>query len=308
MPQSNEPPPLSPPVELERLGESTDSERADLEDEVDDGAPGRGYHTLPVVGLGGSAGALGSMQRFFENVDAHSGAAYVVILHLSPDHESLAAEILQRSTPLPVMQVTVPVKVEADHVYVIPPGKNLSMADGKLCLAEIQQARGRRVTVDLFFRTLADTHGPKATAIVLSGADGDGANGIKRIKERGGLTVAQDPTEAEHDSMPRAAIATGMVDWVLPVEEMPARLAAFRASEARLKLPPEKDAPAAPQEQQDVQDEAALREVLTFLRMRMGHDFSYYKRHRPAASRPADAGKQHRDAAALPRFPPHSCR
>ncbi len=123
------------------------------------------------------------------------------------------------------MQVTGPVKVEPDHVYVIPPGKHLSMTDGKLCLVEIERTRGRRVTVDLFFRTLADTHGPRATAIVLSGADSDGAIGIKRIKERGGLTVAQDPTEAEHDGMPRAAIGTGMIDWVLRVEEMPARLA-----------------------------------------------------------------------------------
>ena len=281
MPETSEQPPhLTTQPNSAGSTESADPDRAeqDWADEIDDVVPSSGDHTLPVVGLGGSAGGLSAMQRFFENAGTDSGAAYVVILHLSPDHESSMAEILQRSTPMPVRQVTGPVTVEPDHVYVIPPGKHLSMTDGKLCLAEIERARGRRVTVDLFFRTLADTHGPRATAIVLSGADSDGAIGIKRIKERGGLTVAQDPTEAEHDGMPRAAIGTGMIDWVLRVEEMPARLASFRASEARLKLPAEKKSPPAAQEEPGVGDEAALREVLTFLRMRMGHDFSYYKR------------------------------
>ncbi len=274
------------PNSADTLGESADlnsgvapdRSEEDGENTIDDVVPSRGRNTLAVVGLGGSAGGLTAMQRFFENAGSNSGAAYVVILHLSPTHESSAAEILQRSTPMPVMQVTAPVKVEPDHVYVIPPGKHLSMTDGHLCLTEIQRLRGRRVTVDLFFRTLADTHGSRATAIILSGADSDGAIGIKRIKERGGLTVAQDPTEAEHDSMPRAAIETGMIDWVLRADEMPARLSAFRATEARLKLPSEKEIPATSRPSQEAHDEAALREVLTFLRMRLGHDFSYYKR------------------------------
>lgn len=245
---------------------------------MDEAVPRIDYPPLPIVGLGGSAGGLRAMQSFFENVAKNSGTAYVVILHLSPEHESSAAEILQRSTAMPVVQVTGPVKVEADHVYVIPPGKHLSMIDGKLCLSQIERTPGRRVTVDLFFRTLADTHGPRATAIVLSGADSDGAIGLKRIKELGGLTVAQDPTQAEHSGMPLSAIATGMVDWVLRVEEMPARIATYLANGAKLKLPAEKPPEANHRERQEVEDEAALREVLTFLRMRTGHDFSYYKR------------------------------
>ena len=143
-------------------------------------------------------------------------------------------------------------------------------------LTDVQAERGRRVVVDLFFRSLADTHGPHAAAIVLSGADGDGAIGIKRIKERGGLTIAQDPDEAEHGSMPRAAIDTGMVDWVLQVDEMPrppARL--FRSSEQQLRLPPEDGPqPARRRRSADDRDEAALREVLGFLRTRTGRDFS----------------------------------
>src|SRR6185436_19387850 len=98
-------------------------------------------------------------------------------------------------------------------------GKSLLTTNGQLQVTDLQTDRGRRVTVDLFFRTLADTYGPHAAAISLSGADGDGAVGIKRVKERGGLTIAQNPDEADHSGMPRAAIATGMIDWVLPVAE-----------------------------------------------------------------------------------------
>ena len=115
-----------------------------------------------------------------------------------------------------VVQVSEAVEVEPNCVYVIPPGKNLLMADGQLVLNDLRHENGKRSAVDIFFRTLAETHGPRSVAIVLSGADGDGAIGMKRIKENGGLTVAQEPGEAEHDGMPRSAIATGMVDWVLP--------------------------------------------------------------------------------------------
>ncbi len=272
------PPDPAPEFDLQTAERAVDQEE-EVSAEIDDTIPTRGFHTLPVVGLGGSAGGLAALQRFFKSAGEKTGAAYVVILHLAPEHESSAAEILQRSTRMPVIQVTTRVHVELDHVYVIPPGKHLSMNDGELILSDLTQARGRRVTVDIFFRTLADTHGPHATAVVLSGADSDGSIGLKRIKERGGLTVAQDPTEAEQDGMPRAAIATRMVDWVLKVEDMPARLATFRANENRVKLPPE-EPPATPPAQPNAQvdDETALREALTFLRIRSGHDFSYYKR------------------------------
>src|SRR5205085_4918547 len=116
------------------------------------------------------------------------------------------------------------VKTEANCTYVIPPGKQLTAVNGRLHLGDLDRSeKGSRVAVDLFFRSLADTHGPHAAAIVLSGADSDGAIGIKRIKERGGLTIAQDPEEAEHDSMPQSAISTGMIDWVLKVAEIPQR-------------------------------------------------------------------------------------
>jgi two-component system, chemotaxis family, CheB/CheR fusion protein len=251
-----------------------------LADLIDNVVPTRGYQMTPLVGLGGSAGAIPALQAFFRAMPAESGQAFVVIMHLSPEHESTLPEILQRCTTMPVRQVSATVRVEPNTVYVIPPGKLIKALDGSLTLVdEPKTPHGRHVTVDQFFRTLADTHGPHAAAIVLSGADGDGAIGIKRIKERGGLTVAQDPQEAEHASMPRTAIATGMVDWVMPVAEMGPQLLQYFKLEKKLKLPPEDVSPAeaAPPSEAET-EEGALREALKYLRARTGRDFSYYKR------------------------------
>lgn len=243
---------------------------------MDDIVPTRGYDMLPVVALGGSAGSITALKEFFEKTPAKTGLAYVVVLHLAPGHESTLPALLQRHSTMPVRAAEDKEKIDADTVYVIPPGKHLTATDGHLRLTDLQQDRGRRVAVDLFFRSLADTHGAHAMAVVLSGADGDGAIGLRRIKERGGLTIAQDPQEAEHTGMRRSAIATGMVDWVLRVAEMPARLMAYFASEAHLRLPPEQGPqpakPAAPRQLDEA--EAVLREVLAFLRARTGCDFS----------------------------------
>ena len=261
-------PPISPDFVEEALGEN-----------LDDAVPTRGYRLTPIVGLGGSAGGIQALSEFFQAMPADSGLVFVVVLHLPPERESSLAELLQRVTPMPVVPAEDGVKVEANHVYVIPPGKHLVSTDGHLRLTPLQPARARGVAVDIFFRTLADTHGPHAVAIVLSGADGDGAVGLKRIKERGGLTIAQHPDEAEHDSMPRTAIETGMVDWMLTVGEMPARLLEYTQREGRLKLPPEDGPqPAEPIPQSRDDGEAELREVLVYLRTRTGHDFTYYKR------------------------------
>jgi two-component system CheB/CheR fusion protein len=247
--------------------------------EIDDAIPKRGYEQLRVVGLGGSAGSIQALQRFFQAMPEASGMAFVVVLHLSPEHQSLLSEILQRSTQMPVKQVSDGELVRANCVYVIPPGKHLTMTNSHLRLTELGRQPGSRMTVDLFFRSLADTHGPHAVAVVLSGGDGDGAVGIKRIKERGGLTIAQEPTSAEHTGMPNAAIGTGMVDWVLKVEDVPAQLLAYQARESRMKMPPEQGPnPAAIEPPTTSENETALRDVLTFLRARTGRDFNHYKR------------------------------
>ncbi len=248
--------------------------------------------SFPLVGLGASAGGIQALQAFFDNMPDQSGMAFVVIMHLSPDHESSLAQILQNRTLMPVVQVMETVEVAPNHVYVIPPSKHLLLEEGHIRLIEPQQAAGKRLAIDLFFRTLAATYGVHGIAIVLSGSDGDGAIGIKHVKEQGGLTIAQEPTEAEFDSMPRQAIKTGMVDWVLPVAQMPSRLMEFRGNEARMHIPPEEpqseaDAqaedtnsggPAAIRKEASAGDEEALLEVLRFLRAETGHDFTHYKR------------------------------
>ncbi|AEG91512.1 PAS domain S-box protein [Ramlibacter tataouinensis] len=251
-------------------------------DGLDDAVPSQGYRLIPLVGLGGSAGAIPVLQQFFRAVPAEAGLAFVVVIHLNAEHESTLAELLQRTTRMRVTQLTERQRVEPNTVYVIPPGKSIKVGDGFLRLDSLQPER-RHVAVDLFFRSLADAHGPHSAAVVLSGADGDGAIGIKRIKERGGLTIAQDPQECEHGGMPRSAIATGMVDWVLPVADMAPRLLAYFRLEKALRLPAEEAPPAAaappggPGPAGDG-EEAPLRDVLAFLRTRTGRDFSAYKR------------------------------
>ena len=178
----------------------------------------------PVVGLGGSTGSLDALQRLFQRTPKDTGLAFVVVVHLSAEHESVMAEILQRSTTMPLAQVTDPVRTLPNHVYVIPPGKCLSTSSGLLTAIKLAPHKGTHVTVDCFFRLLAESHGTAAVAILLSGRKGDGAAGVKSIKEHGGLTIAQDPAEAEQPGMPQAAIETGMVDWILTVDQMPTRL------------------------------------------------------------------------------------
>jgi two-component system CheB/CheR fusion protein len=241
--------------------------------------PDMGHPIMPMVGIGGSAGSIQPILAFFEAMPADSGMAFVVILHLSPEHESTLPELIQHVTSMPSVAVLDTVTVKPNCVYVIPPGKALSSTNGELRVSELQPERGRRVAVDLFFRTLADSHGSRSAAIVLSGADSDGALGIKRIKERGGLTIAQEPDEAEHSSMPRASIQTGMIDWVLRVSQMPGRLLDYYSIAERLKLPPEDGPPPEqPSPPPPGDAETALQEVLSFLRTRTGRDFSYYKR------------------------------
>jgi two-component system CheB/CheR fusion protein len=253
-----------------------DSAEQDLADQMDDIVPSYGFGKVPVVGLGGSAGSIEALQAFFTTMPSQSGLAFVVVIHLSPDHHSVLTELLQRCTRMRVVKVDGTLTVEANTVYVIPPGKLLQSERGELKLENIPEGRARHVAVDIFFRTLADSHGAHAAAVVLSGLDGDGTIGIKRIKERGGLTVAQDPDQALHSSMPRNAIQTGMVDWVLPVEDMPARLLSYFRLEGAVALPPEEP----PEEPASAgnSDEAGLRDVLSFLRTRSGRDFTFYKR------------------------------
>ncbi|HEX8271334.1 MAG TPA: chemotaxis protein CheB [Longimicrobiaceae bacterium] len=230
------------------------------------GADGHAAAPLAVVGIGASSGGLKALQRFFESVPAESGMAYVVVMHLDRERESRIAEILQDRTSVPVTQVTRPTAVEADHVYVIPPGRDLAMMGNTLLVPE-RGGGPRHTPVDLLFRTLAEAYGTDAVGVVLSGAGSDGTPGIRFVKEAGGITVAQRPDEAEFDGMPASAIATGQVDLVLPSAEIPAELLRLR----RMPSPLPADAP-------PPDTEAWLAQVFATLRRGTGHDFSLYKR------------------------------
>src|SRR5262245_12314895 len=226
---------------------------------------------LLVVGIGASAGGIKALKEFFSHVTPKEGVAYVVILHLSPDHDSKLAEVLQTTAPMPVSQVTAATPIAPDHVYVVPPNKSLEISDGTLIVSEITRPEQRRSPVDVFFRALADSHGSRSVCVVMSGTGPNGSAGLKRIKEYGGLVIAQEPGEAEYSDMPRNAIATGLVDLVLPIGEMPAKIATYLEQVRRERTE-------SAQEAETSDDPEALREVLTLLRVRTGHDFSNYKR------------------------------
>jgi two-component system CheB/CheR fusion protein len=247
-------------------------------------APGAAPAALnfPVIGIGASAGGLESLIRFFEQLPAQVGMAFVVILHLSPKHESNAAEILQRATRLPVRQVSDATAIEVDHVYVIPPGVELTMDDGHLRATPSARVKGRHVTVDVFFRTLAEAHRQRAVCIVMSGTGSDGAVGLTRVKELGGVAMAQAPDDAAHDGMPLAAIGTGMVDIVLPAVDMGERLIDLWRNARQIRMPDAAEVGAfvqPPQTQAAAElAEKALQEIMTLLRTYTRHDFRQYKR------------------------------
>jgi two-component system CheB/CheR fusion protein len=190
-------------------------------------------------------------------------------MHLAPERESTLAQVLQACTVMPVQQVRERVAMAPDHVYVIPPNRQLKIADGHLDVSEFNEPRQQRAAIDVFFRTLAEVH-PDGIGIVLSGSGSDGTVGLQAIKECGGITMVQLPEEAEFDAMPRSAIATGLIDFILPAAELAAKAVELHA----YGLPPghQKDPENLPQSETD-----ALRRILVRLQMTTGHDFSGYK-------------------------------
>jgi len=246
--------------------------------------PARSDLDFLVVGIGASAGGLPALLRLFGAMPAQHGMAFVVILHLSPEHHSSADSILQRATQMPVHQVRERLPIEPGHIYVIAPNQQLSMDDGHLDVSALERPRGKHTAINIFFRTLAEAHGRCAVAVVLSGTGSDGAIGIGRIKELGGVTLAQDPADCDHHGMPLAAIATGMVDFVLPALDMAAKLIDLRNTAREMQLPvvdPESDNLAGEESGPgggNARDEEALQHVIGMLCADTGHDFRHYKR------------------------------
>lgn len=189
-----------------------------------------------VVGIGASAGGFAALKKLFEHVPADCGLAFVVVVHLSPEHKSHLADLLQRFAHFPVQQVNENTLLEPNNVYVIPPNANLSAIDTHLRLSKLEEQRRERAPIDHFFRTLAATHDGHAIGVILTGTGSDGTLGLKEIKAKGGLIIVQDPNEAEFDGMPQSAIATGLVDRILPLSEIPTRwFAMCRRSRACLR-------------------------------------------------------------------------
>ena len=210
---------------------------------------------FPIVGIGASAGGLSALYAFFDAIEPQPGLAFVVVTHQHEGQPPLLRELLARRTSLPVMTVDAPTSVEVDTIYLPVPGSRLVLSDGVLRGPD----RAESGAIDQLFHSLADHGAEGAVGIVLSGMGSDGASGLERIERAGGLALVQDPTTAEHDSMPRAAIATGAIDLVLPASEMPTHLVAYARS-----FPTD--------------DHTHITRVLGELRSQTGHDFSNYKR------------------------------
>ncbi|MBV8107063.1 MAG: PAS domain-containing protein [Hyphomicrobiales bacterium] len=221
---------------------------------------------FPTVGIGTSAGGVHALQTFFESLPDDVDAAFVVVVHLDPGHQSELPNILATRTRMPVAQVSGRVRLEPRHVYVIPPNRQLIVSDHHLAIAEFDEPRWQRAPIDLFFRSLAAQRGDDF-AIILSGAGSDGSVGIKAVKEAGGIILVQDPDEAEYGSMPRSAVATGLADFILPLKEIAGRLPDL----IRNRRNP-------PSDLLSETDGEVMQRILSHLRVRSGHDFSNYKK------------------------------
>ncbi|MEO8173677.1 MAG: chemotaxis protein CheB [Sediminibacterium sp.] len=228
----------------------------------------RSSNLFPVVGVGASAGGLDAFKRFLKAIPEKSGMAYIIVQHLDPGHDSILDDLLQRVTSVPVVEITDNVIVEPDHIYVIPPNQLLTATDGVLQLNPRPKDQ-RNMPIDILFISLAEVHQSQAIGVVLSGTGADGTSGLKAIKDNGGITFAQSPGSASYDGMPLSAIDSGVVDFILPPENIPGQLLklnnTFRNSvvdeEGKLQRT----------------NEECFSQILSILKIRRGVDFTHYK-------------------------------
>jgi len=227
---------------------------------------------FPVVGVGASAGGLEALSQLLRSLPPDTGMAFVLVQHLAPQHESILASILARETSMPVREAADGIHLEPNHVYVIPPDRDMMIKDGTLGLVPRGMTEGRHMPVDFFLRTLADVQGSQSVAVVLSGTGTDGTLGCKAVKAAGGISFAQDPSSARYDGMPRSAIAAGCVDLVLRPDEI-AREIQRLSGDDYLRRPAEQEAPVP-----EAQDADPFHRILLRLRRATGTDFSSYKK------------------------------
>ena len=234
-------------------------------------APPRPKNLLfPIVGIGASAGGLEALEQFLGHVPEKSDMAFVIVQHLDPNHEGLLPELLQRTTGMEVFQVRDRMRVKPNCVYVIPPNKNMSILHGVLHLFDPTAPRGLRLPIDYFFCSLAEDRQNGSVGVILSGMGTDGSIGLRAIKEKAGVTLAQEPASAKFDSMPKSAIDAGLVDLVAPAEELPGKIIDYLKHSLVVAKP--EGLPL------EAKDQSALEKVVILLRAKTGHDFSMYKK------------------------------
>ncbi len=224
---------------------------------------------FPIVGIGASAGGLETLSDFFSIMPPDCNFAFVVIQHLSPNYKSIMASLVDKHTQMNVVQIEDGVQVEANHVYLNPPGMNVAMFNGCLHLMAPVKSKSINMPIDFFFRSLAEDQHEKAIGIILSGTASDGALGIRAIKGNSGMVMVQKPETAKYDGMPKSAIQTGLVDFILPVEKMPETLARYAKhpiieslDKFQLNEPPVN---------------SQMQKIFALIRSKTGHDFSHYK-------------------------------
>ncbi|MEL7189921.1 MAG: chemotaxis protein CheB [Pseudomonadota bacterium] len=222
---------------------------------------------FPIVAIGASAGGLEAVTQMFHNVEPGTGIAFVLVMHLDPNHESMMAELLSSKTRLNVRQIADNDHLEVDCLHVIPPGSSLTIENGKFKLDPFSEPRGLRRPIDSFFSSVARIQGEKAACVILSGTGADGTAGLHSIKEFGGVCAVQSPEEARYDGMPASAISTDLVDFVLGSDQIVGRLQGYFDGALKSQLPLDEKA-----------SEPALQSIFAVLREGVGVDFSGYKR------------------------------
>ncbi len=228
-----------------------------------------------IIGIGASAGGLEALQQFFSYMPNNSGLSFVVIQHLSPDYKSLMADILGKHTEMAVYQAENGAAVEPDTVYLIPPKKYMTIQGGKLVLSDYNHGSLNH-PIDIFFTSLAEEKREHSIVVVLSGTGSDGTNGVKAVKEHGGLVIAQAPETAKFDGMPKSVINTGLADFVLSPEEIAEEILNFSNTPVLLRGP-RSDGPFF-DEEEIFSEEETLSHIYTILKNASGIDFTYYKR------------------------------
>ena len=224
---------------------------------------------FPIIGIGASAGGLEAFELFFKTISTDSGMAFVLVPHLDPGHASMLSEILQRNTTMPVHEAQDQTPIQANHVYIIPPNRDMALFHSTLHLSVPEQARGLRLPIDSFFRSLAEDQGERAICVILSGSGSDGTLGLRAVHGAGGVSFVQEPATAKYDGMPSSAVQSGLATYVLPVEKIPEQLVAYVKTIADTGVPPALPVPAVT---------SAMTRIMMLLRSKTGNDFSQYKK------------------------------